>query len=67
MLTAQKVYAMLENQSLWQTATQCHKLLTDAKIPHAVMGGVAAAITSVVVVTLCVLHSPNQVIFRMFM
>jgi hypothetical protein len=24
---------MLENQSLWQTATQCHQLLAAAEIP----------------------------------
>src|SRR5689334_8453507 len=41
MRTAQQVYAMLENESLWQTASHCHKLLADANIPHAVMGGVA--------------------------
>ena len=27
MFTAKKVYAMLENESLWQTATQCHRML----------------------------------------
>jgi hypothetical protein len=35
---------MLENQSLWQTATQCHRVLAEAKIPHAVMGGVAVCL-----------------------
>jgi hypothetical protein len=44
MFTAQKVYAMLENESLWRTAIQCHQLLADAKIPHAVMGGVAVCL-----------------------
>jgi hypothetical protein len=44
MLTTQQVYAMLENESLWQTATQCHQLLSDAKVPHAVMGGVAVCL-----------------------
>lgn len=44
MFTAQKVYAMLENESLWRTANQCHQLLADAKIPHAVMGGVAVCL-----------------------
>jgi hypothetical protein len=32
---------MLENQSLWQTANECHRILAKAKIPHALMGGVA--------------------------
>src|SRR5438132_8053563 len=44
MFTAKKVYAMLENDSLWQTAAQCHEILAAAKIPHAVMGGVAVCL-----------------------
>jgi hypothetical protein len=44
MFTAQKVYAMLENDSLWQTAAHCHRLLAAAKIPHAVLGGVAVCL-----------------------
>jgi hypothetical protein len=32
---------MLENESLWDTATQCHQPLAAAGIPHAVLGGVA--------------------------
>jgi hypothetical protein len=44
MFTAKKVYAMLENESLWQTAAQCHEILAAAKIPHAVMGGVAVCL-----------------------
>lgn len=44
MLTARKVYVMLENESLWQTAAQCHEILAAAKIPHAVMGGVAVCL-----------------------
>jgi hypothetical protein len=41
---AQRVYAMLENESLWQTALRCHELLTTAKVPHAVLGGVAVCL-----------------------
>ncbi len=44
MFTAKKVYAMLENESLWQTAMECHQLLAAAKIPHVVMGGVAVCL-----------------------
>jgi hypothetical protein len=44
MFTAKKVDAMLENESLWQTATECHQLLAAAKIPHAIMGGVAVCL-----------------------
>jgi hypothetical protein len=44
MLTARKLYTMLENASLWETATHCHELLADAKIPHAILGGVAVCL-----------------------
>ena len=44
MRTAQRVYAMLENESLWQTAGQCHAVLAAAQIPHAVVGGVAVCL-----------------------
>lgn len=35
---------MLENESLWETAVQCHELLAAANIPHAVVGGVAVCL-----------------------
>jgi hypothetical protein len=41
LVSARQVYAMLENQSLWDTAAECHQLLESAGISHAVMGGVA--------------------------
>ena len=44
MPTAQQVYAMLENQSLWQAAAQCHQVLGAAKVPHAILGGVAVCL-----------------------
>ncbi len=44
MITAQKVYAMLDNESLWDTAAQCHRLLTEAKIAYSVCGGVAVCL-----------------------
>ena len=44
MLTAQRVYAMLENETLWDTAVQCHAALLAAKVPHAVIGGVAVCL-----------------------
>jgi hypothetical protein len=44
MFTAKKVYAMLENESLWQAALECHQLLAAAKIPHAILGGVAVCL-----------------------
>ena len=44
MFTAQKVYTMLGNEPLWQTAEQCHDLLAAAEIPHAIAGGVAVCL-----------------------
>lgn len=44
MPTAQQVYKMLENESLWQVAAQCHQLLSEANLPHAVVGGVAVCL-----------------------
>lgn len=44
MPTARRVYAMLENESLWDTAVQCHDLLAAAEIPHAILGGVAVCL-----------------------
>ena len=35
---------MLENQTLWDTATRCHELLAAADIPHALLGGVAVCL-----------------------
>lgn len=44
MNTAQKVYAMLGNESLWDVAARCHQLLTDAGIAYCVCGGVAVCL-----------------------
>ena len=44
MRTAQEVYAMVENESLWQAAARCHEVLAAAEIPHAVVGGVAVCL-----------------------
>lgn len=44
MISAKRTYALLENQSLWDAARQCHALLAKADIPHAVMGGVAVCL-----------------------
>ena len=35
---------MLGNESLWQIAAQCHQLLANAEIPHAIMGEVAVCL-----------------------
>lgn len=44
MKTAQKVYTMLGNESLWDVAARCHRLLTDAGIAYSVCGGVAVCL-----------------------
>jgi hypothetical protein len=44
MITAQKVYTMLGNESLWDAAKSCHALLTNARIPYAIVGGVAVCL-----------------------
>ena len=44
MLTAQKVYRMLGNESLWKVAEQCHALLSAAEIPYSICGGVAVCL-----------------------
>lgn len=44
MPAAPRVYAMLDNESLWDTAVRCHEALDAAKIPHAVVGGVAVCL-----------------------
>jgi hypothetical protein len=43
-ISSARVYAMLGNESLWDTAKTCHEALTDARIPYAVAGGVAVCL-----------------------
>jgi hypothetical protein len=43
-LTAERVYSMLGNESLWETTKTCHDALLDAGLPHAVAGGVAVCL-----------------------
>ena len=42
--TAQRTFEMLENQTLWETATRVHEVLSLAGIDHAVVGGVAVCL-----------------------
>lgn len=44
MTTAQEIYAMLGNESLWDVAQQCHTALTDAGVSYAIAGGVAVCL-----------------------
>jgi hypothetical protein len=42
--TAQQVYTMLGNESLWDVASRCHRLLTEAGIAYSICGGVAVCL-----------------------
>jgi hypothetical protein len=44
MQTAESTYRMLANQTLWDTAVDCHAALHAAGIPHAIVGGVAVCL-----------------------
>jgi hypothetical protein len=44
MNSAQATYEMLENQTLWDTAVECHAALHAAGIAHAIVGGVAVCL-----------------------
>ncbi len=44
MITSQKVYAMLGNESLWEVASRCHQLFEKSGIPHSICGGVAVCL-----------------------
>lgn len=43
-VSAEKAYFMLGNETLWEAAQLCHEVLHDAEIPHAVIGGVAVCL-----------------------
>jgi hypothetical protein len=44
MITAQKVYAMLNNENLWDTAAQCDRVFAKAGIVYSICGGVAVCL-----------------------
>lgn len=44
MSTAEKTYAMLGNENLWEVAKSCSQALTDAGVAHAICGGVAVCL-----------------------
>jgi hypothetical protein len=44
MISTQKVYSMLGNESLWNAASRCHELLSGANIPYSICGGVAVCL-----------------------
>jgi hypothetical protein len=43
-ISAERVYAMLGNETLWETAKACHELLADVHVPYAIAGGVAVCL-----------------------
>ena len=43
-MTGPQVYAMLENETLWEAALHCHAVLKQAEVAHAVCGGVAVCL-----------------------
>lgn len=44
MITAQKAYQMLGNESVWQVAQQCDAIFRHAEIPYSICGGVAVCL-----------------------
>lgn len=44
MVTSEKVYAMLGNESLWEVASRCHQIFQRSGIPHSLCGGVAVCL-----------------------
>jgi len=44
MVTTDKAYAMLGNDSLWEIALRCHPIFTQASIPYSICGGVAVCL-----------------------
>lgn len=43
-MLASQTYAMLGNETMWEVAQHCHRLLDEAAIPHAIVGGVAVCL-----------------------
>jgi len=44
MVSAQRVYAVLGSESLWDVVAHCHEVLEKANIDHAIIGGVAVCL-----------------------
>ena len=44
MITTKRIYQMLGNESLWEIAARCNKLLSGAEIPYSICGGVAVCL-----------------------
>ncbi|MBL8830016.1 MAG: hypothetical protein JNM18_23760 [Planctomycetaceae bacterium] len=44
MVSAQRTYTMLGNETLWSVAVRCHEALKTAALPHAIVGGVAVCL-----------------------
>ncbi len=44
MVSTEKAYAMLGNESLWEVALHCNRVFKSANIPHSICGGVAVCL-----------------------
>ena len=44
MLTAARTYTMLGNETLWDAAQTAHAILSEAALPHGIIGGVAVCL-----------------------
>ncbi|MEQ1826843.1 MAG: hypothetical protein ABL921_12890 [Pirellula sp.] len=44
MISSQKAYSMLGNDTLWAVANRCNQILTTASIPYSICGGVAVCL-----------------------
>ena len=44
MTTAQRIYTLLGNESLWDIASHCHSLFQKSNVAHSICGGVAVCL-----------------------
>lgn len=44
MTSAALTFAILDNQTLWDTAERCHLAMVNAAVPHLIVGGVAVCL-----------------------
>ena len=44
MVTTERVFTLLANESLWEIAIHCHRIFEQASISHSVCGGVAVCL-----------------------
>jgi len=44
MTTTQRLYQLLENETLWEVASRCHQLFQRSNVDHSICGGVAVCL-----------------------